>query len=436
VITDAGIRAATRRAKERGKAVELKDEGLRGEGRLALIVRIVGDRPTAEWFAVWWRDQRRKTAKLGTYPALGVAAARKTFREDYLPKISAGEDPAGPRARRDRLGVTLRDLFEAYVDDLKAKGKPSWKNVERILLGLGEKRDGGAAKAIGASKRACDVTPEDVRDFLADIHGRGAIAMAAETRAYISAAFNHGLRSANSYTSSAGRKWGLSFNPVATIPADPEARRVGNRHLTPAEFRMFWRWLEGQDEVSLGAPVLRLMMATGSRLTEILRISAASYDRAEKLVTWSKTKNGLPHAIPLPPQAVTILDGLLVNAHGMYFPHEERPDEPMTIEACEKLTRRFLTTAKIPHFTPRDLRRTWKTLAGAAGVSKEVRDRLQNHALQDVSSKSYDRWNYLPEKRAGMNTWGDYLERILAGELDNPVTRLQIGGESGVRGQP
>ena len=50
----------------------------------------------------------------------------------------------------------------------------------------------------------------------------------------------------------------------------------------------------------------------------------------------------------------------------------------------------------------RDLRRTWKTLAGKAGVSKEIRDRLQNHTLQDVSSKSYDRWNYMPEKRAGM----------------------------------
>src|SRR5207244_1801775 len=49
----------------------------------------------------------------------------------------------------------------------------------------------------------------------------------------------------------------------------------------------------------------------------------------------------------------------------------------------------------IPVVTNRDLRRTWKTLAGQAGVPKEIRDRIQNHALQDVSSKSYDRWNYI-----------------------------------------
>ncbi|TIO47454.1 MAG: site-specific integrase, partial [Mesorhizobium sp.] len=67
----------------------------------------------------------------------------------------------------------------------------------------------------------------------------------------------------------------------------------------------------------------------------------------------------------------------------------------------------------IPVVTNRDLRRTWKTLAGKAGLSKEIRDRLQNHTLQDVSSKSYDRWNYMPEKRAAMARWDKFVRDIL-----------------------
>ena len=67
----------------------------------------------------------------------------------------------------------------------------------------------------------------------------------------------------------------------------------------------------------------------------------------------------------------------------------------------------------IPVVTNRDLRRTWKTLAGKAGVPKEIRDRLQNHTLQDVSSKSYDRWNYMPEKRAGMKKWDTFVAAML-----------------------
>jgi hypothetical protein len=33
---------------------------------------------------------------------------------------------------------------------------------------------------------------------------------------------------------------------------------------------------------------------------------------------------------------------------------------------------------------------------GEAGGSKEISDRLQNHTLQDVSSKHYDLWSYMP----------------------------------------
>ncbi|MNL25054.1 hypothetical protein D3C87_1465170 [compost metagenome] len=60
------------------------------------------------------------------------------------------------------------------------------------------------------------------------------------------------------------------------------------------------------------------------------------------------------------------------------------------------------------------MRRTFKTLAGKAGVSKEIRDRLQNHALQDVSSKHYDRWNYMVERRAGMAKWDKFVRARLA----------------------
>jgi len=67
----------------------------------------------------------------------------------------------------------------------------------------------------------------------------------------------------------------------------------------------------------------------------------------------------------------------------------------------------------IPVVTNRDLRRTWKTLAGKAGISKEIRDRIQNHALQDVSSKSYDRWTYMPEKRAAMKKWDRFVSTLL-----------------------
>ena len=49
---------------------------------------------------------------------------------------------------------------------------------------------------------------------------------------------------------------------------------------------------------------------------------------------------------------------------------------------------------------------------------QEIRDRLQNHTLQYVSSKSYDRWNYMPEKRAGMKKWNAWVARLLTAKTD------------------
>ena len=60
--------------------------------------------------------------------------------------------------------------------------------------------------------------------------------------------------------------------------------------------------------------------------------------------------------------------------------------------------------------------RTMANVVGQKGqvvISKEIRDRIQNHALNDVSTKHYDRYDYLPEKWQGLRIWNDYLDLIL-----------------------
>jgi integrase len=71
-------------------------------------------------------------------------------------------------------------------------------------------------------------------------------------------------------------------------------------------------------ERSASAPALQLMMATGQRVREILCLTDAHYDRQEYLLNWKKTKNGLPHSLPLPEIAIEILDDLVPNDGG-YF---------------------------------------------------------------------------------------------------------------------
>jgi hypothetical protein len=59
-------------------------------------------------------------------------------------------------------------------------------------------------------------------------------------------------------------------------------------------------------------------------------------------------------------------------------------------------------------------------MAGRAGVSKDIRDRIQNHAKNDVPAVHYALYDYLPEKKAALDVWNAYLARTLASRPGAP----------------
>jgi hypothetical protein len=441
VLNENQVKAAIRAVREGGKrTVELKDAGARGAGRLALIVRKLSSGVVAEWYAVSYRDAGRQMAKLGTYGEnlMTLAQAREKFRAEYQPKIAAGEGVRSRASRGAQPPGTVKELFEAYVGDLRRRGLRAADSVEFILI-AGRKN---AAEAIGADRLASSVSYRDITEHLSDIHARGAKAMALQVRGYLSAAFEFGLRSPRTYTQDrAGRDWQIAVNPVHGVEVDQAARRAGNRYLRPTEVRAFWDWLATEgDERSPTARALRLQIATGQRSEEILRIATATcskpsaeigiYDPASRTLFWGETKNGLPHLIPLPDQAVAVLEAGFPNKHGLFFPHARHSTVPAPYTAAWRVVAMYcreklnVDVGDAAWFTPRCLRRTWKTLAGPA-VSREMRDRLQNHAKGDVASKHYDRYEYINEKRAAMDAWSTLLGRILAGELEDNVVEMK-----------
>jgi integrase len=414
MITEKQVKAAIREASAVRSSIELKDPGERGAGRFTLIIRPMKSRIAAEWYSIWYRDGRRTKAKLGSYPTMTVAEAREKFRTEYA--------RAGVGRNRQASTGTVEALFQAYVDSLRRDGKRSADIAEYILLSP----KSGAAKAIGANRLAADIMPGDITPHLAAIHDRGAGAHANAALAYIAAAFNFGLKAEHDFTNQgASVTWGLKFNPAAAIrPAG--GRRAGDRFLSPKEFRTVWLWLESYQGRSMLAAALLLKLATGQRSEEILRINDARYDRATAIVSWETTKTGVPHSIPLPRQAVPILNRLPANSCGLFFPNRSNPALPANYHGLHNVIGKFLSEhPNFEHFTARDLRRTFKTLAGDAGISKDMRDRLQNHAEAGVSAKHYDRYDYLDEKREAMARWSAYLDLVIAGTID------QVGMRAG-----
>ncbi|WP_150293590.1 tyrosine-type recombinase/integrase [Sphingobium estronivorans] len=402
-LTNGEIRQAIRAVATTRKEKTLPDGEGHGTGRLTLILKPMPSRVTATWYAVQWRDKKRIKSKLGVYPSLSLAAARKLFERDYAVPIQRG---SSIKVAGDSRPGTVADLFEAYTDALKDAGKPSWKEAKKGLNKI--------ADTLGRNRLARDILPEDVLEVIRPIYERGTRSMADHVRSYIRSAYSWGLKSENDYRNTSPRRFRLAYNPAADIPTEPKV--VGTRWLTGDEYVRLYRWLECPD-TPVHPPytrAVRLLMLTGQRVEEIARLHVDQYDRKERIIDWSKTKNRKPHAIPLPSLAAELLEGINTNEYGWFFPSAKDPSKPVAHGTLYAFMWRQRERGVIPFVTNRDLRRTWKTLAGQAGISKEIRDRLQNHTLQDVSSKSYDRWSYMPEKRAAMKKWDGFVRSLLA----------------------
>jgi integrase len=108
---------------------------------------------------------------------------------------------------------------------------------------------------------------------------------------------------------------------------------------------------------------------------------------------------------------LSIFDKLwLYSGNSKYlFPGRFNEDKPINKTSLAHAVRRITV---VQEFTPRDLRRTVKTRMGEIGIEKSIRDRIQNHALTDVSPKHYDRYDYLPEKRAAILKWENHLLEV------------------------
>lgn len=401
-LTDGAIRRSIKEVELTGKQKALADGEGRGVGRLVLALRPMPKRVIAEWMAQQWRDGKRIKAKLGDYPSMSLSAARDVFKRDYADAIQKGRSI---KIATDTRPGTVADLFEGYVAALKDAGKPSWKETEKGL----EK----VADTLGRNRLAREIEPEEVTEVLRPIFERGARAMADHVRCYIRAAYSWGMKSELDYRNTSPRRFRLLYNPAAGIPTEPKVQ--GTRWLDEDEYVRLYRWLECPDvPVHPSYPrAVQLLMLTGQRVEEIARLHVDQWDAAERIIDWSKTKNLQPHVVPVPSIAAELIESITPNAHGWFFPSAKDPSKPVSHGTLYSFVWRQRDRGVIPSVTNRDLRRTWKTLAGKAGVPKEIRDRIQNHALQDVSSKSYDRWNYMPEKRAGMARWDKFARSLL-----------------------
>jgi integrase len=382
---------------------------------------------------VYWVNGLRRMKKLGTYPTLLLAEARERAGElsklyqdgvdvrEHLAEQEKIEREA--KAAEARKG-TLKDLLDSYLAWMKANDRRSVEHVRRSLQ----------TYVIGpfpglVATRAKAITPDDIREIVSRMLKRGVTTHANRVRSYLHAAFQHGLRRDHDPRNYLDRfvTFGLTSNPVAAVPRQDDYERVGHRVLSAEEVKTLWEEVEGKLGVVAGSVLKLALAAGGQRAGELLRLTWDDLDLEQGLLTIPATvsKNKRVHVVPLGAMGMEVLKCLEPASGGRrwLFPGRST-DAPLQGTSLSRVVRGLCADSDFDSFTPRDLRRTAKTLMGEAGLTKDIRDRLQNHSLHDVSTKHYDRYSYLREKQDAVARWDRYLRRIVSEESVSNVVEL------------
>lgn len=394
------------------------------------------------FFLAYQVDGKERFMNLGSYSDWTLADARKRSRDERK-LLDMNEDPQEVRkaeklAKAEKKLIkksrgTVDVLFDCYSDWLEDQGKRSASQVKRFKKAY-------ISPVIG-SLYVADLKPDDVRAVLRPIIQRKKMVLANRVRAYLVASLNFAISWKDKPNYTPKIRFDITMNPAQVVEKPLKSEAPGDRVLTEKEIKTLWKKWEGE----FPGEVLRLILASGGqRVEEVLHAKWGEFDFKKKL--WSipagRTKSGRWHVVPMSSLMVDELNALKakrereaedaeVGAGISAFLFPGKGDTgPIRTDSLGQAIRRFCDDKeyKGEAYTARDLRRTVKTHMGWLRVPKEDRDRLQGHAMLDVSSKHYDRYDYLAEKLEAINKWTKYLKQVVAGKKKVNVVHLEKKG--------
>jgi hypothetical protein len=391
MLTDKQIRAM--KPEEREYTVS-DGRSARGEGVLLLRVRPTG---TKEFYFQRRLDGRKIKTKLGAWPSMSLVQARDLCRVEKEVAVAAG---------------TFQNLIDAYTSKLEVEEAAT---ADAVKWSLNHYVSEPFPNLV--SRPAALIGPGDIRDILAKMINAGVTTYCNRVRSQLHAAFQVGLEqefNPRSYQKAA-LKFGLVSNPVASVPVQADWERPGDRALSPDELAMLWQMLP-EHLTLVTSELLKFLIASGGQRPEqVLATERRHYFKDHLLIRNKKGKERSLHAVPYNTLMRRSLKVMSEISETSAYPFEGKVEgkslhTQSLSRAVTKLYGRHADKFNGP-FTLRDIRRTCKTLMGVAGLGKEVRDRIQGHAFNDVSSKHYDRHDYFKEKQQALLRWSVWLHK-------------------------
>lgn len=371
-----------------------------------------------------------KNAKTGRDTVVScsdIGAMRRAASDIRNRAKDQGIDPRRPVAS-DVFADVVKEFIELYAKP----NNRSWKETERIFNTYVLPEWGN--EKIGDIKRGKHIIA--LLDQIAakkltgkgDNKGRklGGMVTADAVLAQLSVLFNWHAKRDENFASPLVKKMRR---------AKPIKERARQRVLTDAELRAMWPIL---GELGTYGAAVKCILLTAQRARKVAVMRRAdvkdylvipSHQKGDDLIpeqripnVWDVAreddpKNKKVSVVPLSRLARQIIDAVPIvdadQAQDFVFSLDGR--KPLNSWSKNKKKLDELMREALPDLPPwqlRDLRRTARTLMSRAGVQTEVSERALGHVMTTIRG-TYDRYDYLPQKREAFDKLAAWIERIV-----------------------
>lgn len=386
------------------KAID-KELSLHDGGGLLLFVKPSG---TKTWRFRYYHPQAKKrtTLTFGSYPAISLADARQ-MREAAKALLEKNIDPQfhQQQQREQEQAINLNTFAKVSADWYEVKKsqplaentiKDIWRSLEKYVFPF-----------IGT----LPITQLTARHFitaLEPIQASGKLETVKRVSQRINEVMDYAVNS------------GL-------IPANPAAK-IRKAFQTPVKTHMPTIRPEAlpglMKTLSVASIELQTRLLIEWQLLTVTRPAEAAETRWSEINltdnTWTipagRMKMRREHVIPLPPQALAILDAMKpISGHREYlFPSSKDPKQPMNSQTANTALRRMgYKGVLVSH----GLRAIFSTAANEEGFPPDVIEAALAHVDTNEVRRAYNRSTYLEQRKILMCWWGEFVETAATGKV-------------------
>ncbi len=372
-------------------------------GGMYLLVKAAGK----YWRMDYAFQEKRKTLALGVYPEVGLAKARK--RRDAARELLADRvDPNSAKkqekavklaASANTFEIVAREWLKKSANDrmTSTHAKVTTWLVKDVFPHIGKM----PISAIG---------PRDVLAALRHMEGRGALDSVQRVKQICGQVFRYAVA-----IGSAERDVTQDLKGALTKPVHKNRPAITDPKLAGDLMRGIFAY-SGHTYTVAALKLSSLAMLRPGELRKA-EWSEIDFETAEWRISGAKLlkRKNVDHVVPLSNQAIEILRSVHpLTGHGQYvFPSLRGSGRPMSENTVnDALKAMGYKDIHCAH----GFRAMARTIMDE--VLEERVDLLEHqlhHAVRDANGTAYNRTSHLPARKAMMQRWADYLDRLRTG---------------------